>query len=49
MTENTWGPRPVCLGAEEDVRMAKKEFHLTQKRNGNNGRMIKGKPTGTGT
>lgn len=49
MTEGTWGPLHVCPGAEEDGRMVKKEFHLTQKRSGSSGRMTRGKLTGTGT
>jgi hypothetical protein len=49
MTEDTWGLPHVCPGAEEDVRMVKKAFHLTQKRSDSSGRMTRGKQTGTGT
>lgn len=49
MTEDTWGPPRVCPGAEEDARMVKKEFRLTQKRSGSNGKMTRGKLTGIGT
>lgn len=49
MTEDTWAPRPVCPGAEEDARMVKREFRSTQKRNGSSGRMTRGKRTGIGT
>lgn len=49
MTEDTWGLPHACRGAEEDVRMAKREFHLTRKRSGSNGKMTRGKLTGIGT
>lgn len=49
MTDGTWGLLRVCPGAEEDGKMVKKGFHLTQKRSGSSGKMTKGKLTGTGT